>query len=749
MRTIASAPNRDELTINPVERMNHEQNYVSAISQILEGEKIDKARHIIVSVLQSHHEDTRGGLHILHDVLAGFDVIARLGVVESGHAADLAARPTYALRSDGRVVRVHGRTATGWECSDMDTEQRVVLGASDLGSAGDGVEVLVIQGSAPSFISTPTSVAYHVGYGKEDDHEHHYSTSELLKRLWHFLLHEKKDLAVVFGYSIIMGLLSLALPLASQSLVNVVSLGIYTTQLTVLCVGVAIGLLILGVFQILELTVVDVLRRRIFLRAAFDVAQSLSRVSLRSLEGEYPPELVNRFFDVTTITKTLSKFLLDGISAVLVAGIGLILLAIYHPFFLLFDIFLIGFVVLLVIILGRGGVRTSIEESRQKYEVAHWLEEIARCLPAFKMSSRRDFAHEYMNGIAEQYVRAHRAHFIVIARQIAGSVVFRTVATVGVLGLGGVLVIDRQLSLGQLVAAELVVVTMLASVEKLISQFEDFYDLLTGIDKLSSLTDRERERIDGSVVQMFGAPLHVQLHQCSFVYSRGRKVFDGLSMDIPAGARISVIGENGSGKTTLTELLAGLHEVQGGTIEFNGRDTRSLTLTSIRDAVAVFTRDNNVFAGTIRDNICLGRACTHEHMQWVLEMSGLKEDVRGLRDGINTWLQSDGMNVPQSLMRRIVIARCILGRPGLLVLDEGFHGLELATKTNIVERIYAEKSWTILDVSRDEFLLRRSERVYGLAGGRIAEEGTVAELCANTKSMIHNLFPGIVRSAEA
>ncbi|MFN5866003.1 MAG: hypothetical protein ACK45R_03300, partial [Candidatus Kapaibacterium sp.] len=137
---------------------------------------------------------------------------------------------------------------------------------------------------------------------------------------------------------------------------------------------------------------------------------------------------------------------------------------------------------------------------------------------------------------------------------------------------------------------------------------------------------------------------------------------------------------------------------------------------------------------------------THEHMQWVLEMSGLKEDVRGLRDGINTWLQSDGMNVPQSLMRRIVIARCILGRPGLLVLDEGFNGLELATRTKIIENIYSEKSWTILDVSRDEYLLRRSQRVFGLAGGRIAEEGTVAELCSNKNSMIHNLFPQVQRN---
>jgi ATP-binding cassette subfamily B protein len=212
-------------------------------------------------------------------------------------------------------------------------------------------------------------------------------------------------------------------------------------------------------------------------------------------------------------------------------------------------------------------------------------------------------------------------------------------------------------------------------------------------------------------------------------------------MHLPAGSRTTVIGENGSGKTTLTELLAGLQEVTAGTIEFNGRDTRTLSLTSVRDAVAVFTRENNVFAGTIRDNICMGRRCSHEHMQWVLKVADLADDIRNLRDGINTWLQADGMNVPQSLMRRIVIARCILGKPGLLVLAEGFNGLETSVKEHIVDHIYNEKCWTILDVSRDAALLRRSQQVYALAGGRVSENETKEEMYINPESIIHTLYP--------
>jgi len=260
-----------------------EFNYVEVIEAILRDEHIDKPRHAIRTILQSRHDDNRNALAILKDVVSGFDVISRIDEV-TVQALSKPERPTYALHNNGKVVRILGAGNAGIIIRYPESDSILSVPLESLINTNDCLPVLVIQGSAAPFISSPTAVSYHVGYGKEDDHEHHYSTTELLGRLWHFLLNEKKDLVVVFGYSVVMGLLSLALPLASQSLVNAVSLGVYTTQLTVLCIGVGIGILILGVFQVLELTVVDVMRRRIFLRAAFDVAQSLSRVTMKSLE---------------------------------------------------------------------------------------------------------------------------------------------------------------------------------------------------------------------------------------------------------------------------------------------------------------------------------------------------------------------------------------------------------------------------------------------------------------------------------
>ncbi len=605
------------------------------------------------------------------------------------------------------------------------------------------VIVLSVRGVLHSFLSNTHE--HHASSEHDNAHEHHLKASELLARLWGLIKHEKRDIAVVVIYSIIIGALSLVVPLASQSLVNAVSLGVYSTQLIVLCAGVGFGLVVLGIFQVMELTVVDTLRRRIFIRTAFDVAFTLPRLTTRALDGEYAPELVNRFFDVTTITKSLSKFLLDGVSAALVALMGLILLGIYHPFFLLFDVFLIAFIVVLVLLLGRGGLRTSIAESKKKYEVAHWLEEIARCLPAFKLHADPRFSYEHLDSIAAQYVNAHRKHFAVIARQVAGSSFFRSVATVGVLGIGGILVIERQLSLGQLVAAELVIIALLSSLEKLITQFEDFYDLLTGIDKLAAITDRERERSNSLLPIERTDSIDLQLHSCSFSYPNGDKVLRNVSMHVAPGSRLSIIGENGSGKTTLAELLAGLHEADAGTIEVNGLDIRHNTLLSLRRAIAIFSRDNHVFSGTVEQNICMGRDISLKQLMWAVDVAGLRDDLRGLDHGLHSRVVSEGSNLSHSLMRRIMLARCIVGQPGLLILDEGFDGIEPSIKQHIVDRLYSDKRWSIIDISHDEDLLKRADTIYALSEGQIVEEDQLRVLASRPQSMLHRLFPKLVQ----
>jgi ATP-binding cassette subfamily B protein len=587
------------------------------------------------------------------------------------------------------------------------------------------------------------SVSHYTEHGHQHS-AHGHSNESLLLRLYRLLAQEKRDLWVLVIYSIISGVFSLIVPLSSQAIVNSVQLGVVTIQLIVLCTAIGIGMLVLGIFTVLETYLIDILQRRLFARAAFEVASRLSHIRSDAFYGEYPPEVVNRFFDVLTIQKTLSKLLLDGLSASLVALVGLILLAIYHPIFLLFDIILFLFVVIVVFVLSKGGVETSIKESKKKYALVHWLEDVARCHTSFKLYGRDDYVLERVDAITGEYVNARKKHFRVLARQLIGSSIFRAIATVGILGLGGFLVIEQSLSIGQLVAAEIVILSVLNSIEKLITQFEQVYDLLTAIDKLAHITDKPLETEAGTPYIRAEVAPSLQFDNVSFSYPNGKKVLHHINLNIPPGQGIhaSIVGAAGAGKTTLANVLVRLYDIQEGNIFINNQNIRHLRLRDLRSIVSIIQGTIEVFAGTIRDNILLGRQFAHDDIMWALKMAGIYDDVMSLRDGLETMFGGTGSDeVPESLLRCITVARAVIGKPQIIVLDDVLSGLTEALKSKIINNLYSSDLWTILDISQDPDIIRRAKMIIILEEGIVVETAPMSELARQPESRFRKLFP--------
>ncbi|MCS6808206.1 MAG: ABC transporter ATP-binding protein [Bacteroidota bacterium] len=579
-------------------------------------------------------------------------------------------------------------------------------------------------------------------YIKTPVQHHHTPTAwELLKKLLYLIRAEKHDIWVLVVYSMIAGLFSLILPLSSQAIVNAVQLGVVTPQLIVLCIAVSFGMLVTGIFVVIESYLLDLIQRRLFVRAAFDIATRLPRIRMEALAGDYPPELMNRFFDVLTIQKSLSKMLLDGLSALLIALVGLILLAIYHPIFILFDFALFFFAGIVIFVLSYRGLETSIKESKKKYALVEWLEEIARSHTSFKLYSTEQFIIERVDHITDEYVKARALHFAVLARQLMGSAIFRAIASAGILGLGGFLVIEQSISIGQLVAAELVILSVLSSLEKLISQFDIYYDLLTAIDKISHITDKELEDITGEAFEHRFGPAALRFQNVHFAYPNGFYALRGVSFEIAPCSHTSIVGEPGSGKTTITNLLARLYEAQSGGILLNGQEIRHLRISDTRSAIGIVTTNLEIFHGTVRDNITLGRHCTTEEMEWALQTACVYDDIIQLPDGLNTSIVATGSNISESILCRIMIARAIIGRPQLLVIDEAFHTLDQARKLQIIDKIYACGYWTVLDISNDIENIRRSDRILVLSKGVVVESGTAKELAARPNSIFSRLFP--------
>jgi len=532
-------------------------------------------------------------------------------------------------------------------------------------------------------------------------------------------------------------------PLAAQAMVNTIAAGVMIQPLLVLTMGVLGAMLFAGVLRLLKLSLLEKLQQRVFARVSLQLAEQMPRIQHDVIVSEYSPQLANRFFDVVTIQKTMAKILLEGPGATLQVIIALLLMSFYSPYLLALAVFLILFVTFVIAVLGIGGLRTSIEESYSKYRVADWLEELTRCQRSFKMSGTPVFAVEKADGLVMGYIKSRREHFRVLWRQAFGNYLFRALASVGVLAIGGWLVINRQMTLGQLVAAEIVVIGALEGLEKAIRLLESGYDLLTSLDKIGHLTDLPIERSTGRPLPINPAGAAIACRKVCFSYGDRGRVLSNLNLTIQPGEHVSLVGKSGVGKSTLALLLCGLHEAKQGLVQINGMSVRDASLEGLRRSVALVSDANEVFAGTIEENILLGRDyISHQDLQWALEFAQLNDDLAGFPDGAQTRVVSEGRNLSRGQIQRLLIARAVVSRPQLLILDEGFTGVDENDKLTILEELFnGKQQWTIINISHDPEVVVRSTMIHVIADGQIVESGAPSVLMQKRECAFTELFP--------
>ena len=261
---------------------------------------------------------------------------------------------------------------------------------------------------------------------------------------------------------------------------------------------VVIAIVVSGGLQIMQISMVEVMQRRIFAKTAFEFAHRIPRIDAESILKYYAPELINRFFDVLTIQKGLPKLLIDISTAVIQIFFSLILLSFYHPFFVFFGMLLVALLAIIFYITGPKGLQSSIKESKYKYKVVYWLEELARTLSSFKVAGTTQLPMQRVSENVNNYLIHRKVHFGVLIRQFSYIIAFKTFIVGGLLILGTILVIDRQITLGQFVASEIIIVLILAAVEKIIVNLDTIYDMLTAVDKIGHVTDLPLEN-DGGI----------------------------------------------------------------------------------------------------------------------------------------------------------------------------------------------------------------------------------------------------------
>lgn len=526
-----------------------------------------------------------------------------------------------------------------------------------------------------------------------------------MARLWALLWSERRDVGVVLIYAIATGLLALATPLAMQAIVNSVSFGALLQPVIVLSAAL-LGCLMLGAsLRALQVWVVELLERRIFARMVGDLAWRLPRVELRAFDQANGPELVNRYFDLFTLKKVSAWLLLEGLGIGLTTLLGMVVLGFYHPLLLAFDAVLLLALLFLGLVLGRGAGKTAIKESKAKYALAYWLEELARHRLVFRGPSGAEMAFQRADALTRGYLQTRSKHFKIVLRQHVGLLVLQALATTSLITVGGWLVVERQLTLGQLVAAELIVSVLTTSLAKIAQYLDDVYDLVAAVDKLGQLADLPLERQGGHIPASVGPARRgasLRLRDVSFGFFSDRPLLRGASLEVAAGERVVISGPEGSGKSVMMELIFGLREPWSGSIEVDGHDLRDWRLSSLRERVAV-VRGPELFEGTILENLQLGRReVSMETLLEALRDVDLLDEVQALPQGLDTPLTSGAPQLSTSQAVRLSLARAVAGRPALLVVDEVLGKVSEATADFILSKLTSpERPWTLLLLSRD------------------------------------------------
>jgi ABC-type bacteriocin/lantibiotic exporter with double-glycine peptidase domain len=544
-----------------------------------------------------------------------------------------------------------------------------------------------------------------------------------LRRLAGLLATERPDLRTILIYAIGAGLFTLTIPIAVQTLVNTVAFGTLLQPLVVMTVLVIGGLGLYGLLTALEVYVVELLQRRIFLRVVGDLSYRIPRARMAALDKTYGPEHLNRFFDVFTIHKATAQLLVDGLDLVLKTAIGLLLLAFYHPILLAFDVLLVLALYIVVFVLGRNGMKTSIVESKKKYRLAGWLEELGRRPAMFKGPGAMKLARDRADAYTRDFIVARIAHFKVVMRQTIGSLVVYAVASGALLGIGGWLVMDGQLTIGQLVAAELVLTAVVTAFAKIGKHLESFYDLVAGVDKVGALFDIPVEATGGD-----GAPLAASPSGSSFearsisLDLAGRPVLRNLELTLESGDRAALLGGSGSGKSVFTEVAFGLRSPKKGQIRIDGAHIEDIPLGTMRTRVAV-ARGDDVVQGSLLDNVRVGDPdVTKDAARSALSEVELDHAVERFPDGLDTEIFPGGRPLTEAETARLVMARAIAARPSLLIVDGLLDLQDEEVRARLLERLSdPAKPWTLLVLTRVESVARALPRAFRLDGGATAD----------------------------
>ncbi|MDP1845061.1 MAG: ABC transporter ATP-binding protein [Sediminibacterium sp.] len=555
------------------------------------------------------------------------------------------------------------------------------------------------------------------------------SPSGAAKKILALLKLDKKDVSAIYVFALLAGLVQLAMPLGIQTIISFVMAGSISTSIVILIALVLVAVFLNGLLQVRQMQVTEKIQQKIFVRYSLEFADRLPKMNIEKLDNYYLPELVNRFFDTVSLQKGIEKLLLDIPAAIIQILFGVVLLSFYHPVFIGFGAVLLIILYLILRYTMPAGFDASIEASDQKYATAAWLEEMARVIKTFKYSRGTSLNIEKTDRIVDKYLFARTNYFKVLLTQYWSLISFKLVITAAMLIVGAVLLVDQQINIGQFIAADIVILSVIASVEKLIVNLDKVYDVLTSVEKLSKITESEIETQGTIQLAENTTGVSIVFNQVNFGYSNTSHVLNNINCTIESGQKVCIMGESGSGKSTFLRLLTGAFKNFEGSILIDYMPMGNYTLDSIRSQTGILLSQQDIFNGTIWENITMGnKEVTNEAVTKLVNKCGLTSFIESLPNGYDTLLDPTGKKLTAKVRQDILLLRALLGKKRLLLLEEPLNFLEEEYKKHIANFMLKEETTTVIIATSEGNIAKECDLIILLDNGSIKAMGKYTEL---------------------
>lgn len=539
--------------------------------------------------------------------------------------------------------------------------------------------------------------------------------------LFKYVTKEKKDVTNIYFYAILNGLVQLSVPLGIQSIVSFVMGATMATSIYILIAFVVLGTWLVGYFRIKVMQIIEKIQQKIFVEFALAFAEKLPKVNLSATRKYYLPELVNRFFDTQNLQKGISKILLEIPTALIQILFGILLLSFYHPWFLVFGALVIICVIFIFRFTMESGIKSSIDESDKKYEVASWLEDIAASIKTFKLNSKTEIHVAETDKRVVKYLNERTSHFRVLVIQYKTIVAFKVIITLVMLVIGTYLLVNQQLNIGAFIATEIVVLTIMAAVEKLIISLESYYDVIAALSKLNKVTDLPEEDLGAITLENQNSGFEIEFKEVNFAFNDYQMILENVNFKIAENSLNVITGSLGAGKSLLLNMMTGFYEPTSGRILFDKIPLKNVDKISLRNQIGMFLEDMTIIKGTVYENIVLGQ--THISAEQILEASeqiGIEDFSSQFSNGFFTNISETDTEISFSSKKKILLLRALVGERRLLILEDPLDGMDDAFKVKMREHLSnLKENTTIIVVSEDPEMIEIADQHLHI------EEGTV------------------------